>query len=59
MDKPRLNLKDFAPLWEREFPDLMHQPELSGLLGSDMNVFGSPSPKDRVGTMEFIVPGGA
>ena len=49
MDKPRLNLNDLVPLWEREFHDRMRKSVLDGDFGNDMNVLKSASIQDLVG----------
>ena len=34
----RSNLKDFVPLWEREFADRVHETEFDRILQGDVNI---------------------
>ena len=43
MQRSSLDLKNFIPLWEHEFIDLVHETEFDRLLGSDVNLL-----KDRI-----------
>ncbi len=49
MDKPRLNLNDLVPLWERELLYSVHKSVLESQPRSDVDIFASPSVQDLVG----------
>lgn len=42
MDRPRLNLADILPVWEREIPHPMHQPPLERLTWRDVDILEAP-----------------
>ncbi len=49
MDKPRLNLNDLIPLWERKFSDPVHKPVRESDVWSNVDISRSASIQEIVG----------
>ena len=49
MQRAKLNLKDFVPLWEREIADGVRETEFDRLLGSDVNFLETALSQKRAG----------
>ncbi len=47
--RPRLNLNDFVPLWERELPHPLHEPKFEGLIWRDVDIVDLAVLKDLIG----------
>ncbi len=43
------DLENLVPIWQRELPNVVHQPVVRGLLGSDVHVLGLAVSQDVLG----------
>lgn len=48
MERPRLNLNDLVPVWERKLPHALHQPELERVLRRDVDILEPASGEGSV-----------
>ena len=49
MQRAKLDLKDFVPIWEREIADGISETEFERLLGSDVNLLEPAFSQKRIG----------